>query len=776
MEMTTIGVEGNPTNTTIDLGKIPDNEDQDEHWMNRFMPRPSQVSVNPNNKIIGIDLNPRVFFLSLILLWSFIIWANVDTDGCREETSKAQNWITKQWGWIYTSSLTIFMIVMFYLMFSKYGDLRLAKDENDKPDFTMATWFSMLFSAGIGIGLFFWGVAEPVLHYGWVSRVNHNYMQECTDNKTASSCFTLESRHARALWGMNIAWFHWGLAPSATYLAVGLPIAYYHYKYGRDLTMRTGLWPLLGNRVNGWIGDLAEVSAIIGTMFGVCTSLGLGVQQIAAGLQRMDSNITNEVGGSTQIWIIWLVTIIAMASVVTGLHVGIRRISELTFILGTIVLAMILFMGNTWFIIDFFFEELGFHINHLPGLSLASQGFEIWWPTASSDLINTGGFNWAAEYLTLDYWAGSWTIFYWAWWVSWAPFVGLFIARISKGRTIRQFVLGNMVVPTILSSVWFTIFGGAGLNQQIQAENAGMTCSDCEADGETYINGCQLLICRGWSAGEMFYDLLELFPLTNFMTFISTVSIILYFVTSSDSASSTIDQMASNGNAEGPMWQRIFWAVTEGATAHTVLAVGGKEALQALRSVSIIAAMPFCILMLIMVSTFVRFLATEDDPAFHEKRDARDEWGMNIFDAGARVIMGTVTLGATGDSCLHTSSALLLTPYLQSISQTRIGEHSMVWFFGFTFSFLLLVVCTIMTLFHVEGAVPLVGVAWVIFVAVGVSNRMKIRERLNIRGTWVEDFVTFMCCGPFAAYQEFNSAMGRNLNNASIVENPKVQI
>lgn len=741
-----------------------------EEWINRRMNKPTHVCVNEGDQWCGIVMNPKVFFCSLAIIWSFIIWSMVDADGSYEETSKWQGWITKQLGWVYVGGINVFFLVCCYLVLSKYGDLRLAKDDDEKPDFSYASWFSMLFSAGIGIGLFFWGVGEPILHYGWVSRVNHNFMQVCTDERivedgittyagTATSCFTVESRHERAMRAMNIAWYHWGFGASSVYVIVGLPIAYYHYKYGQALTMRTALYPLLGNRVNGWIGDAVEISAIIGTMFGIVTSLGLGVQQIATGLQRMNSDISNEEGGSTQIWIIWGVTIIATISVMTGLEVGIRRISEFTFVIGIFVLAMVLFMDNCWFIIEYFVEEVGFHINHMFETSFAAEGFGMWLHPASTDLINqTGGFSFAGF---LETWGGYWTIFYWAWWISWAPFVGLFIARISRGRTIREFVLGNMVVPTILTCVWLCVFGGAGLNQQIQAENAGMTCADCYDDAGAYINGCQMLICRGWSADAMLYDLLERYPMRDFMVFVATLGISLYFVTSSDSASSVIDAMASNGQLEGPIWQRVFWAVTEGATAHAVLHSGGGNALRALRAVSIVAALPFCILMFAMAFTFLRFLKAENDPEFQKAIKDKKEWNINIFDAGAQVVVNTVTLGATGicGDIGDTATALVAGPILQHRAHSEVGGGNPCWLIMFVVAYLLLVIFTICTMADARGAIALTGASWILYVTIGTANRMHIREKLNIGGTCLGDTCTFMWCGPFAIFQEYMAAV-----------------
>jgi len=733
----------------------------EKEWINRRMSNPTHLEVNPGDKCCGIVMNPKVFFVSIIIIWSFIIWAIADPEGCKAETTKWNTWITRQLGWVYVGGINLFLCVCIYLVCSKYGDIKLAKNEDDKPDFSYATWFSMLFSAGIGIGLFFWGVGEPVLHYGWVSRVNHNYMQECmtnsiASNTTASSCFTVESRHERAMWGMNIAWYHWGFGASSVYVIVGLPIAYYHYKYGQDLTMRTALYPLLGNRINGWIGDTSEILAIIGTMYGVCTSLGLGVQQIAAGLQRMNPDIPNDAGETTQLYIIWFVTGIATVSVMTGLEVGIRRISEFTFIVGIFILAMLLFMDNVWFIIEYFVEEIGFHLNHLLTLSFAAQGFEIWLPSASNDLVNTGGFDWVGSWAPLDSWASNWTIFYWAWWISWAPFVGLFIARISKGRTIREFVLGNMFVPTILTCIWFSVFGGAGLNQQIKAENDAMTCDDCYKEGN-YINGCRLLICRGWDVHEMLFDLLEMYPLRDFMVFMTTVGLSLYFVTSSDSASTVIDAMASNGHAEGPIWQRVFWAVSEGATAHAVLQAGGRDALTALKSIAIVAALPFCLLMFAMTYTFLRFLKAENDPEFRKTMMNKKEWNINIFDAGAQV----VTLGGIGicGNIGDTATALVAGPILQSRARTEVKRGNLCWVISALVAWVMLVIFTIWAISGVRGAIALTGVSWLLYISVGTANRLLIREKLNIAGSCLGDTCTFMWCGPFAVFQEYMAAV-----------------
>jgi len=272
-----------------------------------------------------------------------------------------------------------------------------------------------------------------------------------------------------------------------------------------------------------------------------------------------------------------------------------------------------------------------------------------------------------------------------------------------------------------------------------------------------------LLICRGWSADAMLFDLLEMYPMRDFMVFMTTVGISLYFVTSSDSASSVIDGMASNGMAEGPIWQRVFWAVTEGATAHAVLHAGGGNALRALRAISIVAALPFCILMFAMAFSFLRFLKAENDPEFQKAIADKKEWNINIFDAGAQVVVNTVTLGATGicGDIGDTATALVAGPILQNRAHSKvvIGNPNPCWPIMFVVAYVLLLIFVICAMADLRGAIALTGASWILYVTIGTANRMQIREKLNIGGTCLGDTCTFMWCGPFAIFQEYMAAV-----------------
>jgi len=803
----------------------------EERFMSRRLKEPANWECGSG--LFRMKVNPGVFFGSLVIIWAFIVWAAADTESARTETGKWDSYITKHFTWLYIGSINVFLAMSIYMIVSKHGDIVLGKP-GEKPKYSYASWFAMLFSAGIGIGLFFFGVGEPVFHYAYPNRYSHQFLTECQDESTSASCFTPESRDYRALQAMNLSWYHWGFGASCCYVVVGLPIALYHYKYDQPLTMRTAMYPILGNRIYGWFGDVVEVAATIGTLYGVCTSLGLGVTQIAGGLTRINNDIDAE-ATSTKVAVIWIITAVATVSVVTGLDVGIKRISEANFILGIFILSMLFFFGDLSYLLDFGMSEWGFHLQFWFSLSWASDGLTksmpipqyfnnsfynatdyntttfynatienatgtypndplnmdynytermnpdgAWWvapkhPVSKnysswnkldSQLTNGDRFGYdnVAMGTTLDYWMAGWTTFYWAWWISWAPFVGLFIARISGGRTIREFVLGNMFVPTMLTCIWLLIFGGRGLELEIEALNRGWTCDKCNAiegysDGHV---GCMLLSCRGWAMDRMLFDMIEEFPFKNFMTVVTTLGISLYFVTSSDSASAVIDQIASNGEKEGPAWQRVFWAVTEGLTATVILASAGEnsaDALKALRSISLISALPFCFIMLLSTFGFLRFLSLMSDPAKLARLKKTMDFNINIFDAWFRVVFNTLSLGmlggATGDNILNTVQGLFLPAMLQTRNIKIMGGNTMVWAGLFMIPNVAMWITGICWVADVDGAKALFGTSWLMFFCIGVACRMKIRERLNISGTFPGDLCSWMWCGCAASYQEY---------------------
>ena len=408
------------------------------------------------------------------------------------------------------------------------------------------TWFAMLFSAGMGIGLLFFSVAEPIMHYG---------------APPTGKGQTLEA----ARQAMGLPFFHWGLHPWAVYSVVGLSLAYFGYRKKLPLSIRSSFYPLLGERIYGPIGHAIDILAIVSTIFGVATSLGLGAMQVNAGL--------NHVFGLTQstmvqVIIIALITAAATVSVVSGLHAGVRRLSELNMGLAAFLLAFLFIAGPTLFLLGAFVENIGTYLRYLPVNSFWTGAFDDPGPKK---------------------WLGSWTIYYWAWWNAWAPFVGMFIARISKGRTIREFLLGVLLGPSLAGFVWLTVFGNTALYQEVYGAGG---IADVVAN----------------NLPTAVFVVLERYPLGSLTGLVGTLCVVLFFVTSSDSASLVVDTIASGGIEDPPVGQRVFWAVLEGLVAGVLLLAGGLTALQ---TAAITTALPFCIVIIFMCVALVRGLKSD---------------------------------------------------------------------------------------------------------------------------------------------------------------------
>ncbi|QQR90026.1 MAG: BCCT family transporter [Myxococcales bacterium] len=459
-----------------------------------------------------------------------------------------QNSIFRYFSWFYVLSMTGFLLFALWLIFGPYGKLRLGA-EDDRPEFSTPTWISMLFSAGMGIGLLFFGVAEPMMHYANAPTMETNKLVRARD-------------------AMGLTFFHWGLHAWAVYAVVGLALAYFCFRKGFAFSLRSALYPVLGKRVFGRMGDVIDVLAIVSTLLGVATSLGIGAMQVNSGLHYAFGLPNTTVA---QVAVIAGVTSLATLSVVSGLHMGIRRLSELNMALAGLLFLMVLVLGPTPFLLNSFVENIGSYLEQLPKHSFITGSFE-----------NT------AE----KRWLRSWTLFYWAWWIAWAPFVGMFVARVSKGRTIREFVVTVLFVPTLVGFAWFSVFGGASLYAEIHGDHSvGLAVAD---DMPTAV-----------------FVLFESYPATMFTTLVCVISIVLFFVTSSDSASLVVDTLAAGGNEDNPVWHRVFWAVLEGLVAAALLLAGG---LQALRTATITSALPFCVIILLMCVGIIRSLRKEKLP------------------------------------------------------------------------------------------------------------------------------------------------------------------
>lgn len=483
-------------------------------------------------------------FLPAVIVIALLV---IGTLSAPEKAGELFNWtlagITDNFGWFYMLAVALFLVFIIGVAISRWGRIKLGPDHCE-PEYSFTSWFAMLFSAGYGIALLFFGVSEPVLHYA---------------EPPAGAAETIGS----AKQAMQIAYFHWGFHIWAIYGLVGLVLAYFSFRHGLPLSMRSTLYPLIGEKINGPIGHAVDTFAVLGTMFGIATTLGLSVIQINTGLNYLWEDIP--VGTTVQIIAIGVITLAAIASVVAGMDKGIKRLSLLNMTLVLFLLLFVFIAGPTIHILETFLQNTGAYLSGIVERTFNLQAYE------RSD------------------WIGNWTLFIFGWTIAWAPFVGLFIAKISRGRTIRQFVFGVMFVPTIFTFFWFAVFGDTALNMIM---NEGYTALISEVQDNQAI---------------ALFKLYEELPLTSIVSFVTVLLIITFFVTSSDSGSLVIDSLASGG-METPVWQRVFWASSEGVVAAVLLVAGGLGALQ---TAAITSALPFAVIILISAAGMWRALVIE---------------------------------------------------------------------------------------------------------------------------------------------------------------------
>jgi choline/glycine/proline betaine transport protein len=500
---------------------------------------------SPGSRGLRDHIHPVVFPVAAGTILLFVLYGGIAPDAAQENLEAVRDWITANLGWFFIAAVAVFLLFLLYMVVGRFGTVKLGPDDA-VPDYGYLTWFAMLFSAGMGIGLIFWGVAEPIYHFIDAPRVEGGSMEAAQD-------------------AMVLTFHHWGLGAWSVYALLGLSLAYFSYRHDMPMTIRTALYPLIGDRIQGWAGNLVDTLAIFGTMFGIATSLGLGVAQINAGL---NSAFDVPVGTGVQIALIAVITIAATISVVTGIDKGIRRLSEVNITLAALLMVFVAIAGPTVLLVSAYVENLGTYVTEFASLLF-----------------------WSGSYDGAD-WLSAWTIFYWAWWISWAPFVGTFIARISRGRTIREFVLGVLLVPSIVSFLWFTVMG----NTAIWAQDTGL------AD----IYGA--IEAADFDESVAMFALLDSLPLSFLTTLITLVVIAVFFVTSSDSGSFVIDMIASGGDKNPPVVMRVFWALTEGAVAAVLLLAGGLAALQA---GAIATGLPFTLVLLVVVVGLLKGLRSE---------------------------------------------------------------------------------------------------------------------------------------------------------------------
>ncbi|MDD3758551.1 MAG: choline BCCT transporter BetT [Advenella sp.] len=489
------------------------------------------------------SINPPVFFSAAALILLLIGLAAFAPDFTQQLFSNTQTWILSHVSWFYILTVAIILLSTFFLAISRYGDIKLGPDHST-PDFKNFTWFAMLFSTGMGIGLMFFGVAEPVMHF--------------LSPPTGEGGTVLAARNA-----MSITFFHWGLHAWAIYAIVGLVLAFFCYRHGLPLRLSSALYPIIGDRIYGRTGQAVDTFAVLGTVFGVATSLGFGVAQINSGLNYLfNLPVTLQV----QIVLIIIACGLATISVASGLDRGIKILSEINLGLAFLLLLFVLILGPTVFLLQTFVENTGTYLSN----------------------IVTATFNLYA-YEPND-WIGGWTLFYWGWWIAWSPFVGLFIARISRGRTIRQFVLGVLLVPSGFTLFWMTVFGDTAIYYILVEgmSNFGLTVQN--------------------DVAQALFVFLEKLPLTSLTSILALCMVVVFFVTSADSGALVIDLLASKENMPSPVWQRIFWSALTGVVAIALLLADG---LQALQTATIVSALPFSIILLAAIFGLFKALKTE---------------------------------------------------------------------------------------------------------------------------------------------------------------------
>ena len=500
-----------------------------------------------NVQVLGMDMHNPVFFISAVLILVFVIGTIIFPAEAKTALDGAKGWTIDNFDWLFMVGANIFVLFCIALIFLPVGKIRLG-GKGARPDFSTLSWFAMLFAAGMGIGLMFWSVAEPVGYYtdwfGTPLNVEPNTPQ------------------AKDM-ALGAVMYHWGLHPWAIYGVVALSLAFFAYNKGMPLTIRSAFYPILGERCWGWAGHVIDVLAVLATIFGLATSLGLGAKQAAGGMHFL-FDTPNAI--NVQIAIIVGVTAAAVISVMRGLDGGVKLLSNINMGLAALLLLFVMIAGPTLLI----FTSMG--------------------QTAVDYAVNI---------IPLSNWVGredqgflhDWTVFYWAWWISWSPFVGMFIARVSRGRTVREFLTAVLLVPTLVTVVWMATFGGSGLHQTINGI------------GEL-ANGV------GDSSLALFQMLAEL-PLTAITSFLAIVLVLVFFITSSDSGSLVIDSITAGGKLDAPVPQRVFWAIMEGLIAGALLYGGGEQALNALQAGAITTGLPFTVVLLVMCFSLYKGLSAE---------------------------------------------------------------------------------------------------------------------------------------------------------------------
>lgn len=505
---------------------------------------------------LNLDIHNPVFAISALAIIAFVVMTLTFKNSVEPIFASVLSWITTNMDWFFISAGNILVLACIALAISPLGKVRLGGTKAT-PDYSYTAWFSMLFAAGMGIGLMFYGVSEPLTHFG--TAMGGVTMEDGVRTDWAPLGGAVGDAVGAQRLAMAATIYHWGLHPWAIYAILALGLALFSYNKGLPLTIRSVFYPLLGERIWGWPGHVIDILAILSTMFGLATSLGLGASQAAAGLHYL---FDIPLGSTTQIVLVIGITAIALTSVLAGLDAGVKRLSEINMMLAALLLVFVILVGPTLAIVTGFFSNIGAYVQYLPALAN---------PFGRPDANYSQG----------------WTAFYWAWWISWSPFVGMFIARVSRGRTVREFLISVLIVPSLACILWMTVFGGTAITQLV-------------ADGYQAAANAALPL--------QIFLMLDALPFAQISSFIAIVLVVVFFVTSSDSGSLVIDVIAAGGKVDAPTPQRVFWCLFEGLVAIALILGGGLVALQAM---AVSTGLPFTIVLLVATVAVVKGLMSE---------------------------------------------------------------------------------------------------------------------------------------------------------------------
>jgi choline/glycine/proline betaine transport protein len=575
-----------------------------------FHPESDRKPGDTNIERFGFDVHPVVFPVALVIIVAFVAATLALGSAASEAYGAVFDFINVNFGWFYILVVNVFIGALVFFALSKYGKIRLGGVEAER-EFSTFAWMAMLFSAGMGIGLMFFSVAEPMWHLG----------------TGGGNLFDIAPQSgAAAQAALGVTFFHWGFHPWAVYGLVALGLGFFSFNRGLPLTFRSVFYPLLGDRIYGWPGHVIDLVTVFATLFGLATSLGLGAQQVNVGLSRVTETLAGSslvpISITSQVLIIAFITAIATLSVAAGLEGGVKRLSTLNVYIMIVFLAFIFVAGPTLYLLDAIPQSIGFYLQNFAFMSFFTESF-------LGEGVQGGYANWQH----------FWTVFYWGWWIAWSPFVGLFIARISKGRTVRQMVVGVLMIPTAFSFVWLGAFGGAAIYaQQVLGTGLYGTLTNAESFGQA----------------RAMFAMLEAYPLTTLTSVVAVLLVTTFFVTSSDSGSLVIDHLTSGGKHDVPRAQRIFWAVSEGTVAAVLLIGGGAAATNALQTAAITTGLPFAAILLLMVYTVYLGLKSEyeilQSEEFRERiGEMSGEGDVVISRSGGDVVTGVREGGSETD-------------------------------------------------------------------------------------------------------------------------------